>query len=157
MAEGIGDELAGIDLGDELLNRRSRLLLESLAANPEASINAACSGWAETQAAYRFFDNDTVTPEGLLRPHSDATARRLAAHPVVLILQDTTELDFTTHPPRDARCLNETHRFGVYAHVHVAITPERWNLGVLGMDYHDRDPQTGEWFNPHPSSSQQWP
>lgn len=142
MAEGIGDEVAGIDLGDERLNRRSRQLLESLAANPEASINAACSGWAETQATDRFFDNGTVTPECLLRPHSDATARRLAAHPVVLIAQDTPELDFTAHPPRDARCLNEAHRFGVYAHVHIAITPERWNLGVLGIDYHDRDLRT---------------
>ena len=51
MSEGIGDELIGIDLGDERLNKRSKHLLEALADNPEASINAACDGWSDTLAA----------------------------------------------------------------------------------------------------------
>ena len=44
MGEGIAVELTGIDLGDERLNKRSKHLLEALAVNPEASINAACGG-----------------------------------------------------------------------------------------------------------------
>ena len=51
MCEGIVDELQGIDLGDKRLNRRSRLVMEALAANPEASVNAACDGWSDTLAA----------------------------------------------------------------------------------------------------------
>ena len=35
----------------------------------------ACATWAETQAAYRFFDHELVTPENILRPHRDATVR----------------------------------------------------------------------------------
>ena len=57
MCEGIADELQGIDLGDKRLNKRSKRVIEALAANPEASINASCEGWNETLAAYRFFDN----------------------------------------------------------------------------------------------------
>ena len=63
MSRRIADELAGIDLKDQRLNRRAQQLLETLAANPEASINAACDTWSETQAAYRFCDNPHVTPE----------------------------------------------------------------------------------------------
>ena len=54
MCAGIAEELEGIDLGDERLNKRSKKVLEALATNPEASINAACQGWSETLAAYRF-------------------------------------------------------------------------------------------------------
>ena len=67
--------------------------MEALAANPEASINSACGGWSETVAAYRFFDNDSVSPEQILQPHREATKRRLREHPVVLIVQDSAELD----------------------------------------------------------------
>ena len=48
MCEGIADELEGIDLGDKRLNKRSVRVIEALAANPEASINASCEGWTET-------------------------------------------------------------------------------------------------------------
>ena len=142
MREGIADELTGIDSGDERLNKRSKRLLEALAANPEASINAACDGWGDTVAAYRFFDNPAVTPEEILRPHREATIRRLGPYPVVLHIRDTTELDFTRHPPKDARCRNRAERFGLYAHTHLAVTPDKLILGVVGVDYFDRAPET---------------
>ena len=81
MCEGIADELRGIDLGDKRLNQRSKRVIEALAANPESSINASCEGGNDTLAAYRFFDNDAVTPEQILRPHVEATQRRMREHP----------------------------------------------------------------------------
>jgi hypothetical protein len=142
MCEGIGDELEGIDLGDKRLNRRSKTIIQALAANPEASINAACNGWNETLAAYRFFDNESVAPEQILQPHYEATGRRIREYPVVLIVQDTTELDYTAHPPKDAQCLNVAHRFGLYHHAHLAVTPDKLCLGQVGADYYDRAPET---------------
>ena len=112
MCEGIAAELQGIDLGDKRLHQRSKQIIEALAANPEASVNAACEGWGDTLAAYRFFNNPEVTPEQILRPHRNATQWRMRKHRVVLIVQDTTELDYTKHPPKDARCLNSERRFG---------------------------------------------
>ena len=114
MSEGISEELHGIDLGDKRLNERSETIIETLSADPQASINAACDGWAETQAAYRFFDNSKVTPEKILRPHIEATKQRIRTQPVVLLVQDTTELDFTAHPADDHRRLNAATRFGFY-------------------------------------------
>ena len=125
MCDGIADELQGICIGDRRLNQRSRCVIEALAANPEASINAACQGWADTLAAYRFFDNEAVSPEQILQPNFQATQRRMREHSVVLVVQDTTELDFTDHPPKDARCLNTEQRFGRYQHVQLAVTLDR--------------------------------
>ena len=142
MPEGIADELDGIDLGDKRLNQRSQRLLEALAVNPAASINAACDGWGDTVAAYRFFNHNAITPEEILRPHGEATVRRIRGHPVVLLVQDTSELDFSQHAPLDARCLDKAERFGLYAHVHLAVTPDQLPLGVVGIDYFDREPET---------------
>lgn len=140
--QGIGSELQGIHLGDERLNRRSKKVLETLAANPQASINAACTGWSETLAAYRFFDNPAVEPEKILAPHLEATKQRIQAQPVVLIIQDTTEFDFTSHPPHDAGCLDKSYRFGFYDHTYLALTPERICLGVVGEEQFDRTPES---------------
>ena len=73
MCEGIVEELQGMDLGDQRLNRRSHLVIEALAANPEASVNAACDGWSDTLAAYRLFNNSAVTPESLGKSHERRT------------------------------------------------------------------------------------
>jgi hypothetical protein len=142
MCEGIVDELQGIELGDKRLNRRSALVMEALADNPEASVNAACDGWSDTLAAYRFFNNPAVTPEQIPRPHLEATQRRMRQHPVVLIVQDTTELDFTKHPTDDAQCLNTEQRFGLYEHVSLAVTPDKLCLGVVGSEFLDRAPES---------------
>lgn len=142
MCEGIEKELEGIDLGDKRLNRRSRIILESMAANPQASINSACEGWGDTVAAYRFFTNKAIEPDQVLQPHVAATQRRMNEHPVVLIVQDTTELDFSLHPPQDAKCLNKEDRFGIYDHTHLVVTPNQLCLGVVGVEEFDRAPET---------------
>ena len=142
MGDGIAEELKGIDLGDERLNQRGARILETLGADPAASVNAACGGWSETIAAYRFFDNPAVEPDRILQPHLAATIRRMKEHPVVLIAQDTTELDFSAHPPGDAGCLNKEDRFGFYDHTHLALTPQRLSLGVVGSEQYSRTPES---------------
>ncbi len=142
MCNGIAEELLGIDLGDKRLSERSARIIESLAANPEASVNAACGGWRDTMAAYRFFRNPAVEPDKVLQPHVEATKRRMKEHAVVLILQDTTELDFSLHAPKDAGCLNTKDRLGLYDHTHLAVTPERLCLGVVDVEYFDRTPES---------------
>lgn len=139
MHEGIAAELAGIDLGDKRLNKRSQRIIEALSVNPEASCNSACEGWGDTLAAYRLFDHSSIEPEKILQPHVEATKRRMQQHPVVVIAQDTTELDYSKHPPTDARCLNTESRWGLYDHTHLAVTPEGLSLGVVGAEYFDRD------------------
>lgn len=142
MSQEIRMEFEGIDLGDQRLNDRAKSLLEALAADPAASINAACNGWAETQAAYRLFDNDRVEPDAILQAHAEQTQQRIEEQDVVLLVQDTTELDFTSHPTKDAGVLNKCSRFGLYDHSQIAFTPERLCLGVLDVELFDRTPES---------------
>src|SRR3954469_9770191 len=91
----IVEEMETARLNDRRLNERLRSILSQLAAHPTASIPAACGGYAETAAAYRFFDNEKVGFDNVLRPHIDATRIRIAAQPVVVLVPDTTEVDLT--------------------------------------------------------------
>ena len=142
MAGRISDELEGIDLGDARLERRSRRVIEALAVDPAASINAAHGRWADTLAAYRLLGHEAVTPAAILAPHRRATVDRVREQAVVLVVQDTTELDYSAHPPRDAKCLNTPSRRGLYAHAHLAVTPDSCPLGVVRLDTFARDADT---------------
>ena len=73
------EELAGCRLGDSRLDSRLRQLVEQMEAGFGESIPQACQDWANTKAAYRFFSNDRVSEEDILRGHFDATRRRFAA------------------------------------------------------------------------------
>jgi hypothetical protein len=139
MCEGIVIELDGIHFKDKRLAARSKRLLSALSQNPEASINASCDGWSDTQAAYRFLKNESVSPEEILKPHGVSTQRRVSQHSVVLFVQDTTELDYTDHPQRDAKYLADSHHRGLYMHAQLAITPEKLCLGVVAIDFHERE------------------
>lgn len=67
---------------------------------PLESIPVSCRGWAETKAAYRFFDNDKVTGDKILAPHRRATFERMEVHPTVFLIQDTTHLNYSTQYQR---------------------------------------------------------
>lgn len=124
-------ELSGIDLGDARLNKRSVMLLDRLADKPTASIPNACNGWAQTQAAYRFLAQEDIGWEDILAPHFACTHERMQNRPVVLCVQDTTELDFNGCQIDGLGTLSYAAQRGMYLHPTYAVSPEREPLGVL--------------------------
>ena len=129
------EEFSGANLGDERLRKRLIKLATRFADKPTASTPGACNDWAETQAAYRFFEQSSDKKRGLdwqevLAPHIACTQARMHQHPVVLCLQDTTELDFNgQETARLGPLLYETQR-GMYVHPTYVVTPQREPLGV---------------------------
>src|SRR6476659_343560 len=95
LAPWVVEEMTAADLKDDRLNDRLREVLSQLAARPTASIPAACGGRAEREAAYRLFDNEKVSFDNILEPHQERTRARIAATEVVILAQDTTEIDLT--------------------------------------------------------------
>ncbi len=79
----------------------------------------------------RFLGNDEVSWEGILAPHWERTQERMREHPVVLCIQDTTELDFNGQEAEGLGPLNYEARRGMYLHPTYAVTPGREPLGVL--------------------------
>jgi hypothetical protein len=66
-----------------------------------------------------------------MAPHWQKTQQRMAAHPVVLCLQDTTELDFNGQDALGPGPLSYEAQRGLYLHPTYAVTLEREPLGVL--------------------------
>ena len=135
------EEMIKADLGDKRLNKRLVGILSNLAERPTASIPAACGGHAEMTATYHFFDNPKVTWEKVIQPHQAATRQRMAQQPVVLLVQDTTEID-VTRPQQQvvgAGPLDGPTRRGAFAHVMEGFTPDGTPLGAAWLEIWTRD------------------
>ena len=66
----------------------------------------------------------------ILEVHTTRTVARMAGQPVVLCLQDTTELDFTTQPGiAGLGRLSYEAQHGLYGHPTLAVTPAGVALG----------------------------
>lgn len=134
-------EWSTADLGDRRLNRRLVKLAQQLGDRPTASIPAACGGWADTAGAYRMLSNDSVDWRDVLEPHTRCTVQRMAGAPVVLCLQDTTELDFNGQSIDGLGPLSYEAQRGMYLHPTYAVTPQREPLGLLQAWMWAREPR----------------
>lgn len=150
------EEFRDIDLGDKRLDRRAVLLAERLAQKPGASIPEACGGWAETLAAYRFLEREKVEWRDILAPHWQCTQTRMAACPVVLCIQDTTELDFNGQQSAGLGPLSYEAQRGLYLHPTYAVTPAREPLGVLDAWIWARQPQDAKGKRSDLKESTRW-
>jgi hypothetical protein len=134
MSEWIETELAESQMHDRRHTKRLAHLLERLSEQAVSSIPRACHGWAETLAAYRFLDNPRVGLKEILAGHQQATLGRVQAQEVVLLVQDTTFLNYgTLRPKKGMGTVKDRVREEYLLHLTVAFTPERVNLGVLGL------------------------
>lgn len=137
----VSDEMKNIDLKDKRLNKRLTEVLSQLSGHPAVSIPAACGGYAETAAAYRLFDNDKVDFDSVLQPHVEATRRRMKEQDVVILPQDTTEINLTRPETKVAGAgpLDGGSRRGLFMHLTHAFTPDGTALGTVHWKLWSRD------------------
>jgi Transposase Tn5 dimerisation domain/Transposase DNA-binding len=142
MSDWIEAELAEGQMHDARHTKRLARRLDRLSARPVSSIPTACHGWAETMAAYRFLNNPDISAQEILSGHTHATLERIRTQEVVLLVQDTTFLNYgTTQPKAGMGTVKIKTREEYLLHLTVAFTPERVNLGVMGMKVWQRPDQ----------------
>ncbi len=125
------DELRTTRLADPRLDLRLPRMVEDFAEHPEASCPEAL-GRAGAKAAYRFWDNPRVQAEGILAGHAEQAAQRSMQYPVVLVAQDTSEINLTDHPATQGTgYLGSPHCRGLLLHSLLAISPTGVPLGVV--------------------------
>ena len=135
------NEFADAELGDVRRTKRLVELAHVLAQHPTAALPEACGDGAMLKAAYRFFSNDDIAPQDVLSSHIESTYSRLDKVPLVLAVQDTTEVDWTGHPATTGLGpLGHTACQGLHVHSTLAFTPERVPLGLLAQHVWARDP-----------------
>lgn len=137
-------EVGTAALGDARRTARLMTLVETLGTHPAQSIPDACDGdRAAIKAAYRFFESEAINPDAILVAQRDATVGRCAAYPLILAVQDTTELNFTSHPgTQGLGHLRAAQQQGFLVHSVLALSPTGVPLGLLQQQRWARDPTT---------------
>ena len=134
------DEFDEVNLGDKRLDTRLVKLCDSFSEAPESPINQACEDWAETKAAYRFFQNENVAAGQIMAAHRGKTSVRAANHSTILALQDTSYFVYTSHPKtkgmgeismKKGKNMEKIYSNGLVMHTCLAVTTKGTPLGLL--------------------------
>lgn len=144
LADWAVTEFGHAELGDDRRTDRLLMIATAFALQPTAPIPQACGPGPATQGAYRFFENDDIEPEAIRDAHQQATLQRLRHHCVVLALQDTSTLNYSTHPQTQGLGPIGTRRqkiIGLLLHSTLAVTPGGLPLGLLHTAVRARDPK----------------
>src|SRR5579859_4649097 len=122
-----------------------------LAENPAASLPRQMHTWKETIAMYRLLDEPDVTFEALMQPHWQHTREQGDQYPVVLLVQDGTELDLSSHQKMTGLGpIGKGTTCGLLRHSVLAVLPvSREVLGCAMQESFVRQPiPTGETQSP---------
>jgi len=106
---------------------------------------------AETKAIYRFLSNDAVTPKALRAPLRDAALRHLGDETTVIVAQDTTGLNFTTHQATEGLgplgAGDGSKGYGIFVHSAIAISESGVPLGLMRQQSWARSKDIGRKHN----------
>jgi hypothetical protein len=137
------EEFAEVHLGDKRLDARLVKLCDRFSDSPESPINQACADWAETKAAYRFFQNENVEADEILAAHRRKTVQRAKAYETVLAVQDTSYFVYTSHMKTDGlgkmslkkgKNVDKIYSKGLVMHTCLALTTQGLPLGLLDQN-----------------------
>jgi hypothetical protein len=131
-------------LGDRRLQQRLLELARDFYARPQANIPQTCQTRARAKAAYRFLQHPRTQMDCLLQPHYESTRQRVSAHAVVLAVQDTTYLNYSSHPATENLGPIGTRPeglIGLLLHSTMAFSLEGTPLGLLDAQCWARDSQ----------------
>lgn len=94
-AQWAESEFASAQLGDPRRTRRLVKIGTNLVQKPGGTLPQAFPGWSELKAAYRFFNQPKVTFQQIQQPHWQRTRAACQAPGEYLLIEDTTDLDYT--------------------------------------------------------------
>ncbi len=129
-------------LGHVARTRRAVVIAAAMAAEPAGSVPAQQHSQAATKAVYRFCENAHVSYEALMQPHWQQTRTDASRYQQVLLVQDTTQVDYQAHPKTTGLgpIGNGTHQ-GFLLQSVLAIEPMSHEvLGVLQQEPFLRQP-----------------
>ena len=140
----VEEEFGSARIFDARVRRRLYQVAGDLCAQPGVPIPQACGGSkVKSKAAYRLLQNARLDLAAVLMGHREATARRVAQHAVVLAVQDTTTLNYTTHPATEGLGPIGTQpdkTLGLLVHDTLAFSTAGTPLGVVDLQCWARDP-----------------
>ena len=131
-----------VQLGDPRRHRRAVAIAHALATETGASLPKQLHDEAALEATYRFLHSGHVSYEGLIQPHVEATRQDCREQQEVLLIQDTTEVDYQHHPTTTGLgpIGNGSHQ-GFLLQTVLAVVPQsRQVLGIAHQEPFLRQP-----------------
>lgn len=120
-------------------------MLRVLAEHPDESVSQASESGSESQSIYRFWANERVKPEQILGSHRLSVMKRMQEHEVVLAIQDTTDLDFSSlKQTKGLGFINQSQQQGIKVHSCFAVSGSGEPLGLLHQHTWNREQRSGK-------------
>lgn len=137
-------QLSGMELGDQRRQERLIELLSCMAQRPGGSLPQQCEQSAPLKAAYRLLECPELVASQISASAAAATVEMLqqrAIKEVLLAVQDTTTLNFTTHEALEGRgpICNHSKTQGFHAHSTLLVGEEGVVHGLLDCEVYARD------------------
>jgi hypothetical protein len=126
----------GVQLHDLRRSKRAVQVASNLAENPLGSLPAQMHTWKETKALYRLLDEPDVTFAALMYPHLQQTREQAMSSPVVLLVQDTTDIDLShRHKISGVGQIGNERGRGFFIQTVLAVRPQsREVLGCMAQE-----------------------
>jgi hypothetical protein len=132
MHSGGKKECKKTEFGDNRLEKRMEKIIETLLEKPNVCIPQAFEDVYQAKACYRFWSNHNVDPDKILLHHKELTIEAAKQQETVLIIQDTTEGNFSTHKKlEDIGYLEGKKQRGLKVHSAMAVSGEGLPLGII--------------------------
>lgn len=132
---------ANAQLGDQRRTERLIYSADCIARHPGGTLPDKFKSPADLKAFYRLCNCPDVTHEAVLAPHRQTTLERVEElETPVLVIHDSTELDYTEHfSLEDLGQIGNGHRRGYICHNSLVVDPQRREtLGLLNQVLHCR-------------------
>jgi len=120
--------------GDKRLSKRFLKLLAALGSQIGETIPRCISNRSQTKGAYRFLSNEKVHASMIRAAERDRLVElvRQSKPAVVLAIQDTTTLDYSTNRASSRlQILQNEYQKGFYAHNHLLVSEQGVPLGLF--------------------------
>lgn len=121
-------EFSLVELGDQRRTERLVKIATRLAENPGGTLPQEMPDWSELKAAYRFFSQPRNGYEQILKPHWERTQQACLEPGEYLLLEDTTQLDYTRHGSTEHLGLIGEGGRGLCLHSTLALRINAWDL-----------------------------
>src|SRR5438309_3206453 len=130
------DAFGTVHLGDQRRTERAVAIASAIAQEPAASLPAQMPDEAALEATYRFLQTPDVTYEQLIGPHVAQTRAEASKQQQVLLIQDTTEVDYQQHPTTTGLgpIGNGTHHGYLLQSVLAVVPQSRQVLGLMHQE-----------------------
>ena len=136
-------EFGSAPLGDRRRAQRLVRIGTSLAQTPTGTLPEAFPEWKELKAVYRWVNHIEFGLEEIQQPHRQRTLERCQQPGEYLLIEDTTPLDYSSHPHTEQLgFIGDGRGRGLHLHSTLAVRVEGWKsetepegvaVGLLGQ------------------------